>query len=184
METMTLASDRARLYVDGVQAPIVTTVARRHAHGMTLRQALPFLRLQTRVHDDQRVRSRIKRVTIDMDGDVPQLVVELSREREDTVPDLVLPRFEELAFIAAEAMEPAPEPEEDAEAPASDVFERDDEKTGIFERPEIPEVEPLGVAPRYPLAVRPPPEPWLARAARVVRALLARWLARAGAANA
>lgn len=70
--------ERARLHFEGVRNPIVTTVARRREDGLVVVQELPFLRLHTEVRDEQRRRARIARVAVDVQQDVPRLVLELA----------------------------------------------------------------------------------------------------------
>jgi len=76
---MQLSSNRTRLHLDGVGSAITADVTRRRTDGMVVSQPLPFLRLDTSVTERGR-RSRIKRVAIAMDGDVPQLLLELMHE--------------------------------------------------------------------------------------------------------
>lgn len=83
---MQLANERTRLHVDGVRAPITADVTKRRDDGMVVTQALPFLRLDTAVTESGR-RSRIARVAIAMDGDVPRLLVELRHDEMGTAPE-------------------------------------------------------------------------------------------------
>lgn len=76
----TAASERARIFVDGVAAAITADVTNRRDDGLVVTQALPFLRLATPVTGEDGRRSRISRVTIAMDGDVPKLLLELMHE--------------------------------------------------------------------------------------------------------
>ncbi len=71
------AGERARLQIEGLEAPIVTTVARRRDDGLVVVQPLPFLKLQSAVHDEQGRAARIARVAVDVQRDVPRLVLEL-----------------------------------------------------------------------------------------------------------
>lgn len=90
---MEILTERARLHVQGVQRPIAADVTRRRDDGVVVTQALPFLRLDTPVTEGGR-RSRIKRVTIAMDGDVPRLLLELrhdERAREDDTERSITP---------------------------------------------------------------------------------------------
>ncbi len=83
---MQLSSNRTRLHFDGVAPTITAEVTRRRADGMVVTQALPFLRLDTSVTERGR-RSRIKRVAIAMDGDVPRLLLELHHDHGDAPPE-------------------------------------------------------------------------------------------------
>ena len=85
----TATSERARIYVDGVPAAITANVENRRDDGLVVTQALPFLRLATPVTGDDGRRSRIARVTIAMDGDVPRLLLELLHDEEPAGPDAV-----------------------------------------------------------------------------------------------
>ena len=76
-------TERTRIFVDGVRAAITAEVAQREHDCMIVTQALPFLRLDTSVVEDGGTRARITWVGIDMDGDVPRLVVELAHEDAD-----------------------------------------------------------------------------------------------------
>ena len=84
-----LLSERTRLQLDGVGATI--TAERAWACGDTtlVRQALPFLRLDTEVTDEDGRRARIRAVTISMDGDVPRLELELREVDEADLDTLV-----------------------------------------------------------------------------------------------
>lgn len=88
---MQLASERTRLYVDGVRSAITAEVARRRHGGMVVTQALPFLRLDTPVLDDAGTRARIARVAISMEGDVPRLLLELVHEESPALEAPVTP---------------------------------------------------------------------------------------------
>jgi len=83
---MDFVTERARLHVDGVRRPIAADVTRRRDDGVVVTQALPFLRLDTSVTEGGR-RSRIKRVAIAMDGDVPRLLLELSHDERARADD-------------------------------------------------------------------------------------------------
>lgn len=75
-------TERTRLFVDGVPAAITADVTNRRDDGLVVTQALPFLRLATNVTGPDGQRSRISRVTIAMDGDVPKLLLELLHDGE------------------------------------------------------------------------------------------------------
>ena len=80
--------ERTRLYGEGIPNAIIATVARRSHDGMVITQPLPFLRLDTAVTESGR-RARIARVAIAMDGDVPELLLELHHEPEEDDDDTV-----------------------------------------------------------------------------------------------
>lgn len=75
--------DRARLFLEGIGTSVVARVARRRARGMVCVQDLPFLRLESTVIDDSGRRGRIVRVALDVERDVPKLVIELVYEPHD-----------------------------------------------------------------------------------------------------
>jgi hypothetical protein len=74
---------RARLRIEGVRAPIVTNVERRAEGGLVVVQDLPFLRLNASVSDEDDRAARIAWVSVDVDGGVPRLVLELAYEDPD-----------------------------------------------------------------------------------------------------
>lgn len=87
---MHLAStERTRLFVAGVRNPITADVAGRRDDAMIVRQALPFLRLETPVTGADGRRARISRVAIAMDGDVPSLLLELQDETANDADEAV-----------------------------------------------------------------------------------------------
>ncbi len=128
-------AERTRLSVDGLPTRITADVTRRRADRLVVTQALPFLRLDTSVTDDDGRRARISRVAIAMDGDVPRLLLELV----DEAPMTPVPAPEAEAEVAEEAdattaletspaaedEPPSAEPSEPAE-PEADVGEHDD----------------------------------------------------------
>lgn len=70
--------DRARLYFEGVDGPVVTRVRSRGPTGMTVEQALPFLRLRSDVRDAAGRAARIRSIGVCVEADTPHLVLELS----------------------------------------------------------------------------------------------------------
>jgi hypothetical protein len=80
---MQMATERTRLFVDGVRSAITADVQRRRHDGIIVTQALPFLKLDTRVVGDDGRPTRISRVAIAMDGDMPRLLLELEHERDE-----------------------------------------------------------------------------------------------------
>lgn len=158
---MQLATERTRLYVEGVRAAITADVARRRDDGMIVSQALPFLRLDTPVRGDDGARARIARVAIAMEGDVPRLMLELVR---DEPPPLEAPaaapdRDDTIeSFTPGVSMRPA---RTDSTVPYD--FHRREHEEGPVLAVREPEPEPTALAP----ARR---EPWWAALARRVRA--------------
>lgn len=84
--------ERTRLIVDGVRAAITADVAQREHDCMIVMQPLPFLRLDTPVVEGDGTRARISWVGIEMDGDVPRLVLELAHEDEPTLAAPLTPQ--------------------------------------------------------------------------------------------
>lgn len=85
-------TQRARLFVDGVGAPITANITDRHRAGMVVRQPLPFLRLDTHVTDADGQRARISHVRIAMHQGVPSIELELENladERSEAEPVFV-----------------------------------------------------------------------------------------------
>lgn len=92
-------TQRARLFVDGVSAPITASVADRRGNGMVVRQPLPFLSLDTQVTDDDGQRARISHVRIAMHDGVPSIELELENLRDETLAA-------EPAFVPGESQRP------------------------------------------------------------------------------
>lgn len=100
---MQLAShERARFQVDGVAAPITADITRRRDDGLVVTQALPFLRLDTPVTDEDGRPRRISRVAIAMDGDVPRLLLELLDEEEAHADDEELACADDVVLVEPE----------------------------------------------------------------------------------
>jgi hypothetical protein len=83
--------EATRLEISTLTSPIRAVVSDRSAHGMTIEQALPFLRLDSTIHEDPSKPARIAGISIRVDEGVPKLVVELEyteakKRRDDTVP--------------------------------------------------------------------------------------------------
>jgi hypothetical protein len=78
-----------RLEISTLKSPIRAVVADRREGGMTIEQALPFLRLDAMIHEDPERPAKISHVSIRVEDNVPKLVVELEytkKRRDDTVP--------------------------------------------------------------------------------------------------
>lgn len=152
--------ERARLQLEGVRNPIVTTVARRREDGLVVVQELPFLRLQSEVRDDQQRLARIARVAVDVRHDVPRLVLELAYD-DDLVGDAA-PAIEVISVEPEDARhrarardatigyeQPRPAPSSRSEAPRGD---RSEQSTLVF-----------ATEPAAPRDLRPSTPPYLAR---------------------
>jgi len=86
------ATQTARLHLDTLGSRVVTRVAQRTDRSMTVTQALPFLRLDSAVHDEEGRSARIQWVTLDIDGDTPSLVMQLAYD--EALPKAAPPRAE------------------------------------------------------------------------------------------
>lgn len=161
---MNVLTERTRLFVDGVGSPITAEIARRRADGMVVMQTLPFLRLDTAVRDEAGRTSRISRVTIAMDGDVPAILLELEEERDEALPrpepivDLETARPSRPSFVPG----------------ISQRSERPD-STRPYETAEHACLEALALPEDVPFEPPPAPRSWIARlwgfASRCVEAL-------------
>jgi hypothetical protein len=78
--------ERIRVQLDGVKTPVVATVIDRCQRSMTVEQALPFLKLETGIVDEQGRRGRIVAVDLSVEGDTPKLLLDLAFD-ETTLPD-------------------------------------------------------------------------------------------------
>ena len=83
-------TERTSLHLEELGSRIATNVTQRGPEGLTVTQELPFLRLTSAVRDENGRRASIDWISVDIDGDKPSLVMELSYlapEREDaTMP--------------------------------------------------------------------------------------------------
>lgn len=171
---MQLATERTRLFVEGVHTAITADVTRRRRDGMVVTQALPFLRLDTPVHDDAGTRARIASVAISMEGDVPRLMLELVRdepsadapstERDDTLE----------SFTPGVSLRPA---RTDSTVPY-DFRRNHDGETEVVAITE-PIVPRASVAATAIVPVRVAREPWWSSLARRLVSLLSMWTRRA-----
>lgn len=75
--------ERAQLYFEGVDGPVVTRVRSRGPTGMTVQQPLPFLSLRSDVRDASGRAARIRSIRVCVEADTPHLVLELSYDRSD-----------------------------------------------------------------------------------------------------
>src|SRR5262245_38841866 len=78
----------ARLYLDQIGAPVVARVTHQSRDHMTVRRALPFLKLHSTVHDEGGRRAEVSAVSVVIEDGTPQLVLELSYEKEEREPEL------------------------------------------------------------------------------------------------
>lgn len=138
-----------RLQLDDVGSRVVTQLCHRTGDRMTVMQALPFLRLNSGVRDDEGRAARIESVRVLVENDTPSLEIDLVYDAE---PFRVAPRYDDTVPGCLPAI-----PEEEV-AQAS----RRDETVGF----ETQRPEPA----REIVISTPPPRPHLA-----VR-LRSRWL--------
>lgn len=144
-----------RLEIDGVGSRVVTQLCHRTGERMTVMQALPFLRLNSGVRDEEGRAARIESVRVLVENDTPSLEIDLVYEAE---PFDVAPRYADTVPGSI----PAISQEELAAASRR-------EATVGFEtqRPE---------PARQIIISTPPPAPALARASGRLLRLRARWL--------
>ncbi len=69
--------DSARLYFDDFPTPIAAKVTQRDAQGLTLRQELPFLKLDGGLRDEIGRRATLASVSVSVRDGVPSLVLEV-----------------------------------------------------------------------------------------------------------
>ena len=72
------AGSSARLYLDEIGAPVVARVTHSGPDRMTVRRALPFLKLHSSVHDEGGRRAQVAAVSVVIEDGTPQLVLELA----------------------------------------------------------------------------------------------------------
>jgi hypothetical protein len=119
--------ERIRVQLDGVKTPVIATVIDRCERSMTVEQALPFLKLETGIVDEQGRRGRIVAVDLSVEGDTPKLLLDLAFDEttladpppaDATVPDFDSVEDEEVSEIrsvtpsSAGAIDMAPMPSE------------------------------------------------------------------------
>ncbi len=141
---MQLATERTRLYVEGVRAAITAEVARRRQDGLVVTQALPFLRLDTPVTADGGTRARIARVAISMECDVPRLMLELVHDQPLAAP-VTEPDDTLESFTPGVSVRPA---RTDSTVPYD--FLRSERETEVRLTPEPPAAAIVRAAPRAP----------------------------------
>jgi hypothetical protein len=73
----TVRGRRAKLMLENLSSPVVARVEHRSAERMTVRQALPFLKLDSGVRDEEGRRAVIRSVGVAMEGGTPNLVLDL-----------------------------------------------------------------------------------------------------------
>jgi hypothetical protein len=69
--------ERAKLILEDLSSPVVARVEHRSAERMTVKQALPFLRLESGVRDEDGRRAVIRSVGVCVEGGTPNLVLDL-----------------------------------------------------------------------------------------------------------
>lgn len=81
-----------RLHLDAVGAPVRASLAHRSKDRMVVLQALPFLRLDSAVRDEEGRPARIRDVRLDVLDGTPSLVLDLAYDGHEQEPFRVLPR--------------------------------------------------------------------------------------------
>jgi len=108
-------TERTSLHLEELGSRVATKVMRRSAEGLTVTQELPFLRLSSGVRDADGRRASIDWISVDIDGDTPSLVMELSYlqpEREDeTCPSFKLQKRRRDETVPFEIHRPEPRKE-------------------------------------------------------------------------
>lgn len=130
-------SEKTRLHLEALGSRVVTRVARRSEEGLTVSQALPFLKLESGVRDEAGRVARIKWVSVDIEGDTPQLVMELAYERptrqDDTIPVMRRARRDDTVPFEIQRDEPRREVIVEG-APASALAMRSGKRFGALVR--------------------------------------------------
>ncbi|MEM9194859.1 MAG: hypothetical protein AAGF12_37115 [Myxococcota bacterium] len=73
----TVSNEQARFFLPDVGSRITARVAHRGLYQLTLTQELPFLRLDSGVTDANGRNARIRNVTLEVHGSVPQLMLDV-----------------------------------------------------------------------------------------------------------
>jgi hypothetical protein len=110
------ARGRTRLFLGEAGAAVTAHVAHRSASGLSVRHALPFLRLESEVTDEEGRSARIASVRVDVEDDVPTLHMELVYEATEALrsrdASTAKRRDPTLPYgIAVSALAQAPSPE-------------------------------------------------------------------------
>jgi hypothetical protein len=77
-----VAGSSARLFLDEIGAPVVARVTHASPERMTVRRALPFLKLHSSVHDEDGRRAQVASVSVVIENGTPELVLELAYDRQ------------------------------------------------------------------------------------------------------
>jgi hypothetical protein len=149
------AMGRTRLYLGEVGAAVTAQVAHRSEASLCVRRALPFLRLESEVMDEDGRAARIASVRVDVEGDVPMLHMELVYPARPARRDATLP----YGFATCAPVAPIVHRTEDR---------ADDTLVFATDVPGDPAPPALALRPRT----------LVERLARAVRGLLARFLRR------
>ena len=79
-------SGAARFYLEGVASPVRAQVAHEDHSGLTLRQELPFLRLDRRLRDERGRTATLASVGVCLRDGTPSLVLDFRYEGRDDEP--------------------------------------------------------------------------------------------------
>lgn len=75
--TFTGRNEKARFVLENFDSPVIAKVAHRSEGQMTVKQALPFLKLESGLRDEQGRRAVIRSVGVTVEGGTPNLVLDL-----------------------------------------------------------------------------------------------------------
>jgi hypothetical protein len=118
----------ARLYLDEIGAPVVARITHLGPDRMTVRRALPFLKLHSSVHDEGGRRAEVAAVSVVIEDGTPQLVLELTyddaSEAQAAPAEEALPADDQLFTRTAEPIETV-SPKSRRDATLSYVIERE-----------------------------------------------------------
>jgi hypothetical protein len=158
------APGRTRLFLGEVGAAVTANVSHRSDSRMSVRHALPFLRLESEVMDEEGRFARIAAVRVEVEENVPTLHLELvypQRKRARERRDATLP----YAFGVDAAPAPVLHRSELRDAPNDAHVAASEDDTIVF---------PTAAACREDAALAVRPRTWIERVALAVRGLLAR----------
>ncbi len=79
----------ARLYLDAIGAHVVARVSERTPSHLTVSRELPFLKLDSVVHDESGRRARVSSVSVVLEKGTPRLVLELAYEEASAQLELL-----------------------------------------------------------------------------------------------
>lgn len=126
MDTAMNPGEQARFFIPKVGTPITAKVAHRGLYQITLAQELPFLSLDTGLTDAEGRSARIRHVSLELDGSVPRLMLDVEypepvdveidtgllepakKRRDETRPYALQTRGEEEIVVDDSPLRPSP----------------------------------------------------------------------------